>query len=444
MWKAGLSLRYFHNDALEAGYLDYESARDAPRSSPDYAQADRSERTTRQAALHLDGRAGAHWTWNAKAYLNDYQNQRWVRFSEASLQQERDTDETHRGLLADATWQPQVAGLAEFTLQTGVDAQWQDNHSGRYRTVLRERTAPLRDWDFDLATRGAYVQLVLRPSERLKLVPGYRVDRIDGDFHDRMGGTSAPAYDYGLIKQPKFSASYALSSQLTAYANWGRTFQIGSGNGAYRTQPDNVRPSINDGWEAGFKFAPAAWIDGRVAYWEQRASDEVATILGVDGTVGTGEVGNVGATLRRGWDAQLNLAVSPHWRGWLSYARQKASIVTPDPSAPDTRGREIENVPRWLANAGVEFKPVESLRLSAWGNAQGDYFVERSNTLGRHGGYVLFNVSAAWDLDARNTMSLQLKNLADRHYVYAWYDSGTSGYSPGDGRALYASWDWRF
>ncbi|MET0289613.1 MAG: TonB-dependent receptor, partial [Pseudoxanthomonas sp.] len=236
-WKAGLSLRYFHNDALEAGYLDDESARDAPRSSPDYAQADRSERTTRQAVLQLDGRAGADWTWSAKAYLNDYHNQRWVRFSEAGLQQERDTDETHRGLLADATWQPQVAGLAEFTLQTGVDAQWQDNHSGRYRTVLRERMAPLRDWDFDLATRGAYVQLVLRPSERLKLVPAYRVDRIDGDFHDRMGGTSAPVYDYGLIKQPKFSASYALSPQLAAYANWGRTFQIGSGNGAYRTQP---------------------------------------------------------------------------------------------------------------------------------------------------------------------------------------------------------------
>ncbi|MEE7560925.1 TonB-dependent receptor plug domain-containing protein, partial [Xanthomonas sp. Kuri4-2] len=45
-WRAGLSLRHFRNRALEAGYLDYATARQAPRSSPAYAQADRSERAT--------------------------------------------------------------------------------------------------------------------------------------------------------------------------------------------------------------------------------------------------------------------------------------------------------------------------------------------------------------------------------------------------------------
>ena len=34
---------------------------------------------------------------------------------------------------------------------------------------------------------------------------------------------------------------------------------------------------------------------------------------------------------------------------------------------------------------------------------------------------------------------LQVKNITNRKYVYAWYDSGSSGYSPGDGRAFYAS-----
>lgn len=46
----------------------------------------------------------------------------------------------------------------------------------------------------------------------------------------------------------------------------------------------------------------------RAAVWEQAASYEVATILGVDGTIGTNEVGNVGKTRRRGWDLQAQLA----------------------------------------------------------------------------------------------------------------------------------------
>jgi iron complex outermembrane receptor protein len=441
-WRAGLSARYYRNEALEAGYLDYASAQRAPRSSPDYARDDRSERQTGQVSLHLDAQLADAVQGSATLYWNRYQNQRWVRFTAAGAQQERDTDETQRGFLAKASWRPEVDWATSFALEGGVDGQWQDNTSQRYRTVARVRTAPLRDWDFDLDTRGVYVQAVIRPFERLQLVPAYRVDWVDGSFRDRLGGARYPAYAYGAIKQPKLSAVFALTAQTSAYANLGRTFQIGSGNGAYRSQPGNLAPSYNDGWEAGLKFADAKRLDARIAYWEQRASDEVATILGVDGTVGTGEVGNVGKTLRRGWDAQLTLRPDERWTLWLAYSRQRALIVTPDPSAPATRGKEIENVPHYLATAGIDWQATPRLKLSAWGNAQGDYYLERSNTLGRYGGYALANVGATWAWRAQRELSLQLKNLTDRHYVYAWYDSGSSGYSPGDGRALYASLSW--
>jgi iron complex outermembrane receptor protein len=164
----------------------------------------------------------------------------------------------------------------------------------------------------------------------------------------------------------------------------------------------------------------------------------------VNGGTSVSDVANVGKTLRKGWDAQLNLQPSERWRAWLAYSRQKAVIVTPDPSAEDTRGRQIENVPRWLASAGVEWQALPQLKLSAWGNGQGSYYVDRTNTLGRYGGYVLANLGASWMLDTRDELGLQLKNVADRFYVYAWYDSGSSGYSPSDGRALYLNWTRRF
>ncbi|PPU73441.1 TonB-dependent receptor [Xanthomonas melonis] len=442
-FRAGLTTRHYDNHALEAGYLDAATARAAPRSSPAYAQDDRSERQLWQTALHADGTLGAAAQWSAKAYQNDYRNQRWVRFSAAGLQQERDADETHRGVLLRGSWRPDWEAM-DLNLDAGVDAQWQSNQSRRYRTVARVRTARLRAWDYGLRTHGAYVQAVLEPTGRLQLVPGYRVDRVDGQLHDVLAGVYAPIYRYGAIRQPKFSASYRVGEHDSVYANWGRSFQIGSGDGAYRRQSADLGPSINDGWEAGFKFAPSVLLDGRLAYWEQRASGEVATVLGVNGVPGVGEVANVGRTLRRGWDAQVNLQPAEHWRAWIAYSRQKASIATPDPSAPATRGKEIENVPRWLATAGLEWQLTTALQLSAWGNAQGDYFLERSNTLGRTGGYALLNLGARWSVSARTAVSLQLRNATDRAYVYAWYDSGSSGYSPGDGRALSLSWDWSF
>jgi iron complex outermembrane receptor protein len=443
-WRAGLSARYFHNDALESGYLSAEQARTAPRSSPGYAAADRGERETLQLGLHLDAELAQRLSWSTRLYANQYENQRWVRFSEAGVQQERRSDERQRGFSSTLTWRPEVAWAHALTLEGGVDAQWQHNIGQRYRTAERVRTAQFRDWDFDLDTQGAYVQAVFQPVGSLKIIPALRVDHVGGRFQDRLAGTAAPVHDYGLIRQPKISLVYSPSSAASVYANWGRTFQIGSGIDAYRTQQRDLKPSINDGWETGLKFAPWPGLDGRLAYWEQRASGEVARVLGVDGLPDPGGLGNVGKTLRKGVDLQFNAKPAAGTTAWVAYSHQLARILAPDPSAPATRGKQIENVPRNLVSAGVDWQALERLVLSAWANAQGDYYLERSNTLGKAGKYALLNLGARYRVSATVEVSLQVKNLTDRQYVYAWYDSGSSGYSPGDGRSAYASLNLRF
>ncbi len=443
-WRVGLSARYFDNEALESGYLTYRQAVDAPRSSPAYASADRSERTTGQASVHLDGELAPDLSWSTRLYTNRYENRRWVRFTAAGTQQERDADERQNGAISSLTWRPKVGWAREFTLEGGIDVQRQDNIGQRYRTLERVRTSRFRDWDFDLDTRGAYLQAVIRPFEALKIVPAWRVDKVGGDFTDRLTGRRSSVNDYGLIQQPKISAVYTVLPQASVYANWGRTFQIGSGIDAYRTQPRNLKPSINDGWEAGVKFAPLPWLDGRVAYWEQRASGEVARVLGVDGLPDPGGLGNVGRTLRKGYDVQFNAKPGARTTAWIAYSHQLARITAPDPGAPATLGREIENVPHDLLSLGVDYQATERLKLSAWGNAQGDYDVDRTNTQGRFGRYALLNLGASYRVSPSTSVGVQVKNLTDRRYVYAWYDSGSSGFSPGDGRAVYASLDVRF
>lgn len=445
-WRAGVIARYYKNKALESGYLTTEQAASAPRSSPVYAAWDRSERETTQLSAHLDGQWNNNLSWAAKAYTQHYENQRFVRFSAAGVQQERDNDETHKGLITTLTWRPKVSWAHAFTLEGGFDAQWQDNTAQRYRTVQQARTSQIRDWNFDLNTKGAYVQAVVQPVQALKIISALRVDRVSGNFTDGLSKTTSPVHDYGTITQPKISMVYALRPDTSVYANWGRSFQIGTGIDSYRTasQSRNLAPSLNDGWEAGVKWQPATGIETRVAYWEQRASGEVARVLGVNGLPDQGGQGNVGRTLRKGLDLQANARLDAQWSGWVAYSSQISRITAPDPSAPATTGKEIENVPHYLATLGVDYQASQQLKLSAWANAQGNYYLERTNTLGRTGGYALLNLGATWRVSPTVDMGVQLKNVTNRKYVYAWYDSGSSGYSPGDGPSAYASVNWKF
>lgn len=441
-WKLGASARWYRNRALESGYLTERQARETPRLSPAHARADRSERDLGQLAVFADGQLTDRLSWSGKAYLNRYENDRWVRFTEAGAQQERYNKETHYGLLSSLSWKPAADWARTLTLEGGAELQRQDNVNRRNRTVERVPVLALRDWDYTFNTLGAYAQAVWQPLRGLKLIPGYRVERLSGRFDDRLTGQSGHAHDYGVVRQPKFSALYAFNERASVYANWGKTFQVGVGRDSYRLSEARLAPSVNTGWEAGVKLRPLDGLELRLAYWQQRASDEVHTVLGVDGT--SSDVANVGRTRRQGFDAQANWRVSPALAAWLAYSHQSAEIVEPPPGAPETRGKQVENVPRYLASAGLDWRPAPRWKLSAWASAQGGYHVETRNALGRFGQHVLLNLggSYAWrpDID----LGLQVKNLADRRHVYAWYDSGSWGFAPGDGRAAYATVNWKF
>lgn len=96
-------------------------------------------------------------------------------------------------------------------------------------------------------------------------------------------------------------------------------------------------------------------------------------------------------------------------------------------------------MPQRLYSAGSTYQATPDLQLSAWLNGQTDYYLERENTQGTYGGYVLFNLGASYQLTEQLAVDLQLKNLTDRYYEYVWYDGVQSLHAPGDGRALYAA-----
>ncbi|WP_157266275.1 TonB-dependent receptor [Azohydromonas aeria] len=436
-WRAGVTARHFEHRADEPGYLTAADARATPRRSYAFVATDGGERRIDQLGVQAEGTAAHDLSWQALAYLNRFDDTRWVRFSAGVAQQERIAEETHRGARASLSWRPRVQALHEFALEGGIDTEQQRNRSDRWLSAGRVRTNQTRDQDFTFDTYGAYVQGVLRPVASVKLVPALRVDTVRGRLDNGLNGARYQINDYGTIRQPKLSMVWTPAAGQALYANWGRTFQLGVGAGAYKVPPrvTDLRPSINDGWELGWKFQPAPWLEGRLARWAQTASDEVKRNLNSP----TGDSDNLGRTRRQGVDLQLTLRPADTVQAWVALTRQEALIVEPDPAAPATRGKEIDHVPRHVFNAGIDWNATPALKLSAWAQGQGDYYIERENARGRFGGYTLLNVGATWAFSDRWRLEAQVRNVTNRFSEYVWWDGTQSLHSPGMRRALFVA-----
>lgn len=437
-YRIGLIARHYEAEAQEPGYLTEDDARHHPTMTNFYNATDKGIRRMNQVSLHFDTDLADTLAWSAKTYVNTFDDRRWTQYWSTTSQQERDTYETQYGALTSLTWRPEVSWLYDFALEGGADVQQQQNESERYRTKNRARLAQTRDQQFDFDTYGAYVQAEIKPFESLKIVPAYRVDKIQGDFTNEMTGLDYDINDYGLIKQPKLSVVYSPWDVASFYANWGRTFQVGTGAAAYKIPPrdTDLEPSINEGWETGIKFTPADWIDGRVAYWQQEATGEVSRRLNDP----SGESDNVGETRRWGYDLQMNLHPNERTDIWMAYSWQYSKILEPSATLPNSKGQEIDHIPHHLYNAGVSYEVTPALQLTAWMNGQTNYYLERENTKGTYGGYVLMNLGAIYNVTESVSVDLQLKNLTNRDYEYVWYDpdgAQASLHSSGDGRALY-------
>ncbi|MGD9472944.1 MAG: TonB-dependent receptor [Novosphingobium sp.] len=434
--KLGAIARYYEADAEEPGYLTFADSRDNPRMTNAYNVSDGDTRDMQQYALTADVSFSDHLDWSSAAYFNRLRDDRYVKFSAGASQQRRLTQEDHYGLKSALHWHGNIGGM-DLMLEAGGDVQWQDNKSLRWLSVERVPTSQTRDQQFDLTVGGAYVQAIIEPTDWLRITPAYRIDWVGGTFENRLNSTAAPINDYGSIDQPKLSVAILPLDGLTLYGNWGKTFQIGLGSGAYLIPPRAVdlAPSINEGWELGAKYQLGDLFEGRVAYWEQSATGEIARKLNDP----LGDFENVGATDRRGVDVQASVRPMPGLNIWGAIAWQEAIITTPAPATPQFAGNEIDHTPHWLWSGGIDWSPIEELTLSLSGRGQSSYYLTSANAEGKWGELTVFDASASYRLNERIELGLAVKNLGSDYYEYVWWDGAQTLHSPANGRNVTAS-----
>ena len=433
----GAIARYATLDAQEPGYLTDADAYTHRRLSYAISETDGGKRRLGQYSVHADADLADGVKLSVKGYANDLHDDRFVRFSASVSQQRRLTDERQYGGLFAIRYHPRPSFLHDLRLEAGGDVQVQDNQSRRWSTDRRALVSKTRDQDFGLTVYGGYLQAVIEPTDWLKITPGWRLDRVGGDFTNRLNKQSFAINDYGTISQPKLSIAVTPSQGWAAYANYGRTFQVGVGAGAYKVPPraENLEPSINEGWEAGVRYAPNRRLEARVALWQQTASGEIKRRLNDP----SGDFDNLGETRRRGIDVQIDVKPASWMTVWGAYSYQHARIVTPDPATPAQAGNRIDHVPQNVLSGGVEVTPATRWRLSLTGNGQSSYELAPSNAQERYGDYFVLNGELAFAVTPRLELSAQVKNLANDRYEYVWFDGTQVLHSPADPRSVYAA-----
>ncbi len=450
--KAGVIARLYSHQAEEPGFLTAaEYARDERRSGSWNAN-DGDNRHMKHLSAHLDWEIDPQLSLANKVYFNRYHDDRRVTFTNSTdpslfngPRQRRIWDEDQTGAMSTLTWRASDA----LVLEGGANIERQRNNYQRYRypyanpTDFNARPAVSNDDDYTLNNVGAYVQAIIKPTERLKVVPGIRFDKFSGST-TLNNGAQGSLQDYGWIDQPKLSMVYSLTPATSVYANWGKTFQIltGSRAPAYVMSASQTRfqPSVNTGKELGVKFAPSTHTEMRAAVWVQDATDEIANMPSTGTTVGLGQ------TRRKGLDLQASTRLGDV-KLWASHSLQEAKVVQAfAANGVSLAGKEVFATPRHISNVGLEWQAAERLRLGLQGRAQGGYYIDDLNAQGKFGDFVLFDFNARYDVSEAVSLDFQVKNLADRRHAYAWYDNffwpagqAQAMFSPGAGRTAFVS-----
>ena len=438
--KVGLIARWSEADAQESGYLTLEQAKANPTQSMAHNANDSGTRQVGQLSGHLDVNLTDDLFWSTKSYANTLDDQRWVRYSASvnDQQQERDTNEVQYGGITSLTYRPDISWLDDFSLESGFDVQQQDNKSWRYKNLNRARTSQTRNQDFNFNVYGGYLTAMIKPFKWLKLTPGFRADTVGGDYTNKLVNKSYKVNDYGTIWQPKMGAMITPIEGYSLYGNWGRTFQVAVGAGAYNTNPNpvDIAPSINDGWEVGVKVEPVDWAEGRVAYWMQTATNESSRVLNSAGNDST----LIGATDRQGVDVEIKIRPIELVSVWAAYSLQEAIVKTPK-SNPALAGTQIFNTPNYLFSGGIDYQIMPKLKSSLWTTGQSSYYIDDTNTKGKFGEYALLNLDLGYQVNKLVDLQFQVKNLTDTYWEYVWYNAtaNQSAHSPGDGRAFYGA-----
>jgi iron complex outermembrane receptor protein len=316
-------------------------------------------------------------------------------------------------------------------------------------------------YDYDVTYHGVspYLQVEVRPVERIRLDAGVRVDESGYNYTNNLapldtGRWRRPAdttVSYSHVS-PKLGATYQFAEAFnvfTAYRHGfrapsqGQLFRQGSAVNTVGLQPVKV-----NSYEIGVRGRIARRVDYDVSLYSMIKTDDILSYTFPED--GHTETQNAGRTTHRGIETSVGVAVTSGLRLDVAYSYSKHMYADwKTPANVDLSGKEIVQAPRAMGTAGLTFGPPRwnGARLGIDVELLGSYWEDQANTPGRtYAGYTLYNLRASSPPLRGFVVSARLMNVTNERYstLSAYTPFQGEQFAPGMGRRLYVTTEYNF
>lgn len=264
--------------------------------------------------------------------------------------------------------EPVVIADMPVSVRIGGEVRYDDIFNiGLFNTVGRQRTSTVRDDDVREFSLGAYAEIELDITDRLRGVVGVRGDYYDYSVDASIGANSGEGSD--AIFTPSAALAWRATDTIELYANYGQGFHSNDVRGAtISIDPTTFEPvapvdvlARAKGAELGMRLEQGPINATLVGFWLDLDSELVF-------------VGDAGTTEPNDGSQRFGMEFNAFWR--------PADWILVDATAAHTNARfkntapGADHIPQSVANVfggGVSVEPVEdftaTLRIRRFGAA---------------------------------------------------------------------------
>lgn len=308
---------------------------------------------------------------------------------------------------------------------------------------------------------GVFVQETVKPSERLAVDVGMRLDRslfdiqtneiwyydyAAGNYNTNGAGNTRVSPSFTLVS-PKAGATYKLTPTVSLYASVAQADQVPSSSEL--TSNPGLTTAESRNYEIGLKQRSHDWQIDLAAYFNPVRDDIVQVYEN-----GKSVYQNAGRTERKGAEASLGyqlaegLTVGGGYT-YSDYTYDTFSEVTGSGANKTTTSRagmRVPLIPVHQYALFAQYRPDSGLRARVQTLSFGEYWMDNANSE-KYGGYsFVTNVSLGWDFNENHAVALNVDNVFDQHYaVEAKKDTnGSKTYSGAAPRSFLATYTVKF
>ncbi len=241
---------------------------------------------------------------------------------------------------------------------------------------------------------GLYTQLDWKPTSRLDVVAGLRLNRTEEtrsgliiDRHADPGTPPETATDSRNKSRPSASlgANYALwvdgADRFSVFADYRNTYKPAAIDFGPEAEGDILKPETADSWEAGFKGRLG---DGRFDWEFSYFHMNFANLVIPENINGLPGLANGGKERFKGAEIEGDFHATDDFRVRATYAYHDARyterlVDQGDGTTLDLAGNRLEVSPQNLAALGLIYAPPRGVQASVVWNYVGKRFLDQEN-----------------------------------------------------------------